>query len=333
MVKSRHKMHNEVFFVKFSVGLPKNNMEFVNCIIQNAEHIYEVYFSWGDFPNGRSNQTQSDYYTPWELVDIQREMLKRLSNAEISLNMLFNANCYGKDSQSRAFFNKVGETVDYAKNAYGLKSITTTSPLIARFIKNNFEDVEVRASVNMEIGSIQGMEYLKEYFDSFYMKRELNRDIESIKTLHKWCQQNGKKLFILANSGCLNFCSAHVFHDNLVAHESEIAKMDNAYNFGGICHEYLKDQRNYEKLIENTNFVRPEDINDYDDYFEAAKLATRVHNNPKMVLESYIRGKYSGDILRLLEPAHNIYPYVIENGSPLKLKKINTDLYMEEENL
>jgi len=319
--------------VKFSVGLQKNNIEFVNCIIQNAEHIYEVYFSWGDFPNGRSYQTQSDDYTPWELVDIQREMLKSLSDADIPLNMLFNANCYGKDSQSRAFFNKIGETVDYVGNTYGLKSITTTSPLIAKFIKNNFEDIEVRASVNMEIGSIQGMDYLKEYFDSFYMKRELNRDIESIKVLHKWCQENGKKLFILANSGCLNFCSAHVFHDNLVAHESEIAKMDNAYNFGGICHEYLKDECNYEKLIENTNFVRPEDIGKYDEFFESAKLATRVHNNPKMVLDSYIRGKYSGDILRLLEPAHNIYPYVIENGSPLKLKKINTDLYIEEEKL
>ena len=70
-----------------------------------------------------------------------------------------------------------------------------------------------------------------------------------------------------------------------------------------------------------------------EEIIEAAKLATRVHNNPQMVLESYIRGKYSGDILRLLEPAHNIYPYVIENGSPLKLKKINTDLYIEEEKL
>jgi len=309
--------------VKFSVGLQKNNIEFVNCIIQNAEHIYEVYFSWGDFPNGRSYQTQSDDYTPWELVDIQREMLKSLSDADIPLNMLFNANCYGKDSQSRAFFNKIGETVDYVGNTYGLKSITTTSPLIAKFIKNNFEDIEVRASVNMEIGSIQGMDYLKEYFDSFYMKRELNHDIESIKVLHKWCQENGKKLFMLANSGCLNFCSAHVFHDNLVAHESEIAKMDNAYNFGGICHEYLKDERNYEKLIENTNFIRPEDINEYEQFFEASKLATRVHNNPQMVLESYIRGKYSGDILRLLEPAHSIYPYVIENGDPLKLIKIS----------
>ena len=309
--------------MKFSVGLQKNNIEFVNCIIQNAEHIYEVYFSWGDFPNGRSYQTQSDDYTPWELIDIQREMLKSLSDADIPLNMLFNANCYGKDSLSRAFFNKIGETVDYVGNTYGLKSITTTSPLIAKFIKNNFEDIEVRASVNMEIGTIQGMDYLKEYFDSFYMKRELNRKIDSIKILHKWCQENGKKLFMLANSGCLNFCSAHVFHDNLVAHESEIAKMDNAYNFGGICHEYLKDERNYEKLIENTNFVRPEDIGKYDEFFESAKLATRVHNNPKMVLDSYIRGKYSGDILRLLEPAHSIYPYVVENGDPLKLIKIS----------
>lgn len=309
--------------MKFSVGLPKNNIEFVNYVIKNASHIYEVYFSWGNFPNGRSNQTQSDEYAPWELIDIQREMLKCLSDAGIHLNMLFNANCYGKDSQSRAFFNKIGETVDYVEKKYGLKSITTTSPLIAKFIKNNFEDIEVRASVNMEIGSIPAMEYLKEYFDSFYIKRELNRDIESIKILHKWCQENEKKLFMLANSGCLNFCSAHVFHDNLVAHEAEIEKMDNAYNFTGICHEYLNDRKNYEKLIENTNFVRPEDINEYDEFFEAVKLATRVHNNPKIVLESYIKAKYSGDVLRLLEPAHSIYPYVIENGNPLKLVKID----------
>jgi len=317
--------------MKFSVGLPKNNPEFVNYIIDNLTHIYEVYFSWGDFPNGRSHQTQDDVYTSWELMDTQREMLNKLSGAEIPLNLLFNANCYGKYSQSRAFFSKVGETVDYIKGAYGLKAVTTTSPLIAKFIKNNFEDIEVRASVNMEIGTVCGMEYLADYFDSYYMKREQNRDFDSIRVLHKWCSDNGKKLFILANSGCLNFCSAHNFHDNLVAHEAEIAQMDNAYNFGGICQEYLKDEKNYGKLIENTNFIRPEDMYQYDEFFEAAKLATRIHSNPKMVLESYIKGKYSGDILRLLEPAHSIYPYVIENGNPLKLKRINTDLYIEEE--
>lgn len=97
--------------------------------------------------------------------------------------------------------------------------------------------------------------------------------------------------------------------------------MDNAYNFSGICHEYLKNPDNYSTLYENMNFVRPEDIDEYDGFFEAVKLATRIHNNPRMVLESYIRRKYSGDLLRILEPAHSIYPYVIENSNTPKLKK------------
>ena len=110
---------------------------------------------------------------------------------------------------------------------------------------------------------------------------------------------------------------------NLVAHEAEIAQMDNAYNFGGVCHEYLKDERHYSSLIENTNFVRPEDINKYEPFFEAVKLATRVHKHPGIVLNSYINQKYIGNILSILEPEHNIYPYVIENGDPLKLIRID----------
>lgn len=312
--------------MKFSVGLQNNNQHFLDAIIENKKSIYEVYFAWGDFPNGRNSQTENSDYTQWEMQKNQVKCLEKLSEAGIKLNLLFNANCYGKDSQSRAFFNKLGNTADYIKTNFGLNSVTTTSPLIAKFFKINFEDVEVRASVNMEIGTIQGMEYLKEYFDSFYMKRELNRNFDSIKILHKWCKENNKKLFMLANSGCLNFCSAHNFHDNLVAHESEIAKMDNAYNFGGICHEYLKKEENYSTLIDNMSFVRPEDMEKYDEYFVAAKLATRVHKNPELVLESYIYQKYSGDILRLLEPSHSIYPYVIENGEPLMLKTIDTDV-------
>ena len=317
--------------MKFMVGLQNHNDNFLHSMIENKEHIYEVYFSWGDFPNGRNNQIHSEDYTPWEMQQWQIDALRQLSDAGIPLNILFNANCYGRDSQSRAFFQKIGSTVDYIQNSFGLQSVTTTSPLIAKFFKNNFEEIEVRASVNMEIGTVQGMEYIAPYFDSYYMKREYNRDFGKIEALKGWCDANGKRLFMLANSGCLNFCSAHNFHDNLVAHESEISKMDNAYNFGGICHEFLKNPDNYPKLIEYTNFVRPEDMHKYDDYFVAAKLATRVHKNPTMVLQSYIRGKYSGDILRLLEPSHSIYPYVIENGDPLQLKKINTDLYIEEE--
>ena len=308
--------------MKYMVGLKTTDEKLLHCIRENKEHIYEVYFSWGDFPNGRSNQLENLEYVPWELQDMQRSALQELSSEGIAFNLLFNANCYGKDSQSRAFFHKVGTTIDYVAEHYGVQSVTTTSPLIAKFVHENFKGIEVRASVNMEIGTIQGMEYVADYFDSYYMKRELNRDFNAIKMLHQWCRGNGKQMFLLANSGCLNYCSAHNFHDNLVAHESEIAKMDNAYAFQGVCREFLRNENHYQALINNTNFIRPEDMHLYEPYFTAAKLATRVHKNPSMVVNSYVRERYSGNVLELLEPAHSIYPYVLENGNPLKLKKL-----------
>ena len=154
MIKSSHI---GVIIMKFTVGLAATDTKFVNCILENKEHIYEVYFSWGDFANGRNAQSASAEFAPWEIADIQRSNLKKLSENGIALNMLFNANCYGSNSQSRAFFDKIGTAVDYVAVNYGLASVTTTSPLISKFIKNNFDRLDVRASVNMEIGTVQGM--------------------------------------------------------------------------------------------------------------------------------------------------------------------------------
>ena len=123
------------------------------------------------------------------------------------------------------------------------------------FLNQNFQDIDVRASVNMEIGTTEGLDYVAECFDSFYAKRECNRDFKQLKKLRSWCDNNGKKLYGLANSGCLNYCSTHTFHDNLVAHESEIAEMDNAYQFEGQCRRFLKDIENREKWFSISNFI------------------------------------------------------------------------------
>ena len=113
---------------------------------------------------------------------------------------------------------------------------------MAKFLKNNFPEIEVRASVNMEIGTPDGVDYLARYFDAFYVKREYNWDFHRLAEFRARCVGLGKKTYILANSGCLNFCSARTFHDNLVAHQNEISAKDNAYQFSGICHEFLSDK-------------------------------------------------------------------------------------------
>ena len=300
---------------KFTVGLPVvQNDDFTAQIIQAREHISEVYFSPYGFSGGRGH-VHGDDLSPWDGPMRQMATLDRLHAAGISLNLLFNANCYGADSLSNAFFNRVGDTVDALLSRYDLRSVTTTSPLIARFIHANFEGVRTRASVNMSVGTPEGMEYIAADFDGFYLAREYNRDLARIRRMREACDRMGKELYLLANSGCLNYCSAHTFHDNLVAHESEIVGRDNAYRFEGICHAFLREEANRARYLSRTNFIRPEDIDAIAPYFDGIKLATRTSPNPGIILSAYLRGRHAGAVTSLLEPDHTglFFPQIIEN--------------------
>ena len=297
----------------FFVGYQMNNAPFLQEILKNRHRIREVYFSWGSYANGRNSQLMQKGMTPWEAQRQLERDLSLLAREEIPLNLLFNAMCYGQDSQSRRFFEGIGETVDYVQRNYLLQSVTTTSPLIAKFIKSNFPSLDVRASVNMDIGTKEGMDYVKDFFDSFYLQREKNRDLTAVRALSHWCDDHGKKLYLLANSGCLNHCAARVFHDNLVAHEQQISAMDNGYQFRGICGDYLR--QNPLAAVHNGSWIRPEDVALYEGPVSAMKLATRVSRDPVKVLRAYLNGSHSGSTLDLLEPNHTgtLYPKLLEN--------------------
>ena len=300
--------------MKFSVGYQlRSDDSLIKTIKDYSDKISEIYFSFEDIPNGRN--TVSLGMNRYEARKKQEKDLKELAKESFAYNLLLNGNCYGKASQSREFFMKIGETVDYLSGEYDLKSVTTTSMLIAKFLKQNFNDIEVRASVNIGADGALGMDYIADLFDSFYLKREYNRDIGKLSSARKWCDNHGKKLYGLANSGCLNFCSAHTFHDNLVAHEAEISAMDNAYAFEGQCHLYLESSEKRKYWLRISNFIRPEDIRVYEDYFDGMKLATRTNSNPSRVICAYCRGSFSGAVTDLLEPNHSghFYPEIIEN--------------------
>ena len=72
--------------MKFSVGYQLfEDGEFLDKIILYKDHISEVYFSWGDFPNGRNNQLKRGDMTPWEAQAKQMQDLERLAKEKIAL--------------------------------------------------------------------------------------------------------------------------------------------------------------------------------------------------------------------------------------------------------
>jgi len=258
--------------------------------------VHDVYFSFGSAPSGRHAVSDESR---------QLEDLGRLADAGLRLGLLFNANCYGGEALSKEFYSRVGTTIERFSSGGSLKSVTTTSPLVAKFVKDNFPALETRASVNMEIGTIEGLEYVADVFDGYYLKRELNRDLAAVGQIKDWCDEHGKRLYILANSGCLNHCSSHVFHDNLVAHEHEIVRKDNGYCYRGTCWKWLADPANRAKSLGRTNWIAPEDVQKYENLCTAMKLATRINANPSRDLLSYANGRHVGDVKDLLEPNHS----------------------------
>ena len=277
-------------------------------VIENyRDAVSEVYFPWLNIPDGRgvSVRYEADQYL------MERE-LHQLAQMGIKLHLLLNANCYGKNALSPEFAQNVESMLNFLTEKFSLSGITTTSLFVARLCKKKFPSLEVRASVNMNIASRQAMEYVSDYFDGFYVARSVNRDIEAVKAL----RIPGKKLYLLANSGCLNGCPARHFHDSLVAHEEEIALEDNAFGFGGICRDFLAGPDGPEKFFKHTNFVRPEDLNLYENYFDMIKLATRTNPDPVQVMEAYLSGCYRGNLPALLEPDHSgvLFPVILENS-------------------
>ena len=210
-----------------------------------------------------------------------------------------------------ALFNEFGLGKIWADSYNDVKNVTWLSS--GSWDPCNFITKEPIRS----LADIKGKKlYLARYFDAFYVKREYNWDFHRLAEFRARCVGLGKKTYILANSGCLNFCSARTFHDNLVAHQNEISAKDNAYQFSGICHEFLSDKSARASLLRRSNFIRPEDISAFGEFCDGAKLATRTNRNPSAVVEAYCRGRFCGNLWELTEPAHaaHFYPEILENG-------------------
>lgn len=302
--------------LKFSVGYQYNDASFFDTVSPYLNSIEEIYFPWTDMPSGRSMIGGYDGYFDYSLQEKLVLDLKKFRQNGVKLDLLFNANCYGEQAISQTLKGKVYSVLDYLSSIDLCPEIvTTTSPFIAQIVKEQYSNIELRASVNMKIGSVKGMQYLAHLFDSFCVAKECNRDLETLTDISEWAKAHGKKIVMLANSGCMRNCSGQIFHDNMVAHESEISRTNNVKTTPYACWNYLKNKENFVSVLQNT-WVRPEDIDNYQGLVDVVKLATRAHHLPAMVVGSYARRRYLGNLLDLFEPGYSpaFLPYVIDSS-------------------
>ena len=285
-------------------------------IVLRHPSVKEVYFPWVDEPSGRPKLGFEEEEDPEELEAALKRDLKRLRGAGVRLDLLLNANCYGAEAMSVALERRIAAIVEKL-DSWGCRPevCTAASPFVARTLKAIAPDIEIRASVNMRLTTLQAFRYLAPLFDSYYIGRDVQRSLETVRRFSGWCHDNGKKLCMLANSGCLRNCPWQTYHDNLIAHSDAAMKAGNVKGWNPhLCWTLYRDRGNFAEILKAT-WVRPEDMHHYEGLVDVAKLATRQHANPDMLISAYERGTFEGNLLDLFEPGFSpaFYPEFIDN--------------------
>jgi len=278
--------------------------------------VKEVYFPWVGEPSGRPKLGYEEEDDPAELEAALRRDLLRLKVAGVKLDLLLNANCYGAEAMGSGLGKRIVDIVSTLRSWECEPDVcTTASPFVAHVLKESFPEIETRASVNMRLTTLQAFRYLAPLFDSYYLGRDVQRNLETVRRFSGWCHSNGKKLCVLANSGCLRNCPWQTFHDNLIAHSDEAMRVENTKGWcPHLCWTMYRDKSNFPEVLKST-WVRPEDIHRYEGLVDIVKLATRQHANPDMVISAYERGSFDGNLLDLFEPGFSpaFFPVFVDN--------------------
>ena len=302
---------------KFAVGHyltaePDDPASFSELARRFAPRLREVYFPWPGLANGRSH----DVDLPNEKERITAD-LKYCREHGMKLDLLANAICYGeKACTEEQRLQITGIIRNLGKSGLYPEIVTTTSPYVARLVKREFPDIEVRASVNMEVRNTLALEYLAPLFDSFYICRDVQRDLPTFRKFAAWCKDHGKQLCMLVNSGCVRNCPWHVFHQTLhVQNFSRIFTEMYAQNCRFVCAS-LYQKKQYAEYL-RCSWIRPEDVHVFEPDLETVKLSTRDTLFPLKIAEAYLNGSFDGNLLHLMDQTHvhKFRPYRIDNKS------------------
>ncbi len=196
-------------------------------------------------------------------------------------------------------------------DAYFLAALSHFSPQTAR-------ELEAVPSINFMIDDIHKLQETLGIVDDtafrlprkIILDRSLNRRPEALARLAEESRRRWPELRIglLANEGCLYQCPFKLTHDALIALANQAAAVDTfRINRDLGCVRVLSDQP---RRLFRSPFIRPEDVKRYAGRADFVKLCGRTLGPAFLgrVLQAYVAGRYTGNLLELMDSMHWMAP-------------------------
>lgn len=250
-------------------------------------------------PGGRTASIVPDFSLD-QLADYVNECKKR----DITFNYLINP----LSMDQNEIDPEVGKQIrDFIHQMYdmGIRAFTLNSPILIKYVKNEFKDVFVTLGLYAYPTAIQQIEYWRNWgVDEITLDHGFNRKFDLLRQLLAQYKDTDLHLRVIANNLCLKECPFRLAHGCFVGH-SDPDKTSMDYSLVNCAYKKVT----HPTAILTAEFIRPEDVHFYRELAEetgnknfSIKLIDRTRTTDFLhnVVKSYMEESYDGNLLDIV---------------------------------
>ena len=304
------------------VGYQMGNAELLPVLRKYAGQVTDVYFTLPGDPS---------YYGAWgmkgglEWKELFANFLKDLDEIRgmgISAIVCADASCFGANFASEQLMAHLAEMLRIVSEHIRIRAVTTSSFPVAECLRHMNSNLKIRASEGMRLMSVRQLNFTRNLFNGYYIGYEAVRDVEEIKRMRKWCDENSKTLHVVPNNACLYHCPYYLYHGNVQSHLQDFMlaekEMGTPLDKTAPCERLLAKPENRAKILQGM-WLRPEDMKHVSYFFDSMRLATRTNGNLPDIVSAYCEGRWDGNLCDILESMHDhstLFPMLRNNRFP-----------------
>jgi len=285
---------------------------------QEGNRIREIYLSGPQEYSGSGRiAPELDFKGFAEVVD-------KIHNEGIRVNLLLNSVCEDSDWYSAQVLKSTMDYLERVHKSYGVEAITIANPLYIREVRRRFPNLEICASVLGDIDCVEkAVIFKKAGADVITPDVDINRDIPLLKKIKDATQTEIK---LMVNEGCLFRCAFRKFHFNYISHKSRkpgssksVKAEDNVFSLN--C---IQQSKSDGSQIFKSGWIRPEDAQKYGEITSYFKLVGRTSSKSMLLrsVEAYLKESWDGDLLELM--AGNLYSLAMSHLMHLDNKSLDS---------
>ena len=273
-------------------------------IIEQADKKHSITSLYGKLkhdglPGGRTASIVPDF-----TMDQLKDYVDECKRHDITFNYLINPLSMDQNEVDPVVGKQIRE---FIHNIYdiGIRAITLNSPILIKYVKNEFPDMFVTLGLYAYPTTIQHIEYWRNWgVDEITLDHCFNRRFDQLRKLLAQYKDTDLHLRVIANNLCLRECPFRLAHGCFVGHsDPDLFSMD-----------YSLVNCAYKKVVTPTailtaEFIRPEDVHYYRELAEetgnkhfSIKLIDRTRTTEflERVIRAYMAEDFDGNLLDIV---------------------------------